>query len=66
MVVGVDGEIDGLTAPRLRAELLHARRDSGLRLLLVDVGNVQFLASVGLRALGDALHERTGRIRRCA
>jgi anti-sigma B factor antagonist len=64
VIVIVDGQVDGLTTPRLRAEL-----DAGFdrlrgRVLVVDLTNVSFFGSAGLGALADsaaeAVHHRGG------
>jgi anti-sigma B factor antagonist len=62
VVLTVSGEIDGLTAPRLRRALATAFGSLDGRLLVVDLTTVQFLGSPGLRALRDsaeeAMHQR--------
>jgi anti-sigma B factor antagonist len=62
VVITVDGQIDGLTAPRLRSVINNAFDGLDGRLLLIDLTNVEFLGSPGLRALTDtaseAVHQR--------
>ena len=50
LVVGVNGEIDLASAPKLREELLIALRRHGARLAL-DLGGVTFLDGAGINAL---------------
>lgn len=57
VMVTVDGEIDGLTAPRLRALLAEAFDRLDGRTLVVDLSEVQFLGSPGLRTLRDCALE---------
>jgi anti-anti-sigma factor len=50
LVVGVSGEIDIASAPKLRAELLGALRRHGTRLAL-DLGGVTFMDCAGVNVL---------------
>jgi anti-anti-sigma factor len=50
LVVGVSGEIDIASAPRLRDELLSALRRHGARLAL-DLGGVTFMDCAGVNVL---------------
>ena len=49
----VGGELDLATEPRVRRELLDALRDAPTR-LTIDLGDVTFIDSTGLRALLSA------------
>jgi anti-anti-sigma factor len=53
LVVGVSGEIDIASAPKLREELLGALRRHGARLAL-DLGGVTFMDCAGVNALLSA------------
>jgi len=53
-VVGVDGELDIYTAPRLREELVDLI-GAGRRRLIVDMDGVTFIDSTGLGVLIGAL-----------
>jgi anti-sigma B factor antagonist len=55
LVVGVSGEIDIASAPRLRDELLGAIRRHGARLAL-DLGGVTFMDCAGINVLLAARH----------
>jgi anti-sigma B factor antagonist len=57
VVLTVAGEVDGLTAPRLRTALADAFTRINGRPLVVDLSQVQFLGSAGLRALRDSADE---------
>lgn len=57
VVLGVDGEVDGLTAPRLRAAIDAAYDKLGSRPLVVDLTDVTFLGSPGLQVLLDSARE---------
>lgn len=57
LVVAVSGEVDGLTAPRLRAAMRDAFDRLAGRVLILDLTNVEFLGSPGLRTLLDSAHE---------
>ena len=50
LVVGVSGEVDIASAPKLREELLGALRRHGARLAL-DLGGVTFMDCAGINAL---------------
>ena len=62
VVLTVTAEIDGLTAPRLRHEMDAAFDVLDGRSLIVDLTEVQFLGSPGLRTLREsadiAVHKR--------
>jgi len=62
VVIVVEGEVDGLTTPRLRAAIGLAFERLDGRPLVVDLTNVRFLGSAGLRTLFDtaaeAVHHR--------
>ncbi len=63
-VIGVGGEIDVYTAPRLR-EKLDSVLDSEIASLCVDLTDVNFLDSTGLGVLVGAMkrvNERGGRL----
>jgi anti-sigma B factor antagonist len=53
----VDGAVDGLTAPRLRAAISDAFDRLDGRVLVLDLSEVTFLGSPGLRALFDSATE---------
>lgn len=57
LVVRVEGEIDGLTAPRLSSALADAYDRLAGRTLVLDLTQVRFLGSVGLRTLRDSARE---------
>jgi anti-sigma B factor antagonist len=57
VVLTVTGEIDGLTAARLRVALGEAFDGLDGRPLIVDLSQVQFLGSPGLRTLRDSAEE---------
>src|SRR5690242_8197049 len=57
VIISVEGAVDGLTAPRLRAVI-----DSGFdrlddRPLIVDLTTVQFFGSAGLRTLSESAEQ---------
>ncbi len=54
VVVQVVGEVDVYTAPRLKDKLLQVERDS-VHHIVVDLGQVGFIDSVGLGVLIGAL-----------
>jgi anti-sigma B factor antagonist len=54
IVVCADGEVDVLTAGRLRAAVDEALREAAGRPVVVDLTAVTFLGSHGLAALADA------------
>lgn len=53
VVVGVSGDVDMLTAGRLRESLAEAVRTAGAGPVIVDLSQVPFLDSSGIRALLD-------------
>jgi anti-sigma B factor antagonist len=53
----VDGAVDGLTAPRLRTAVAEAFDRLAGRALVLDLTEVTFLGSPGLRTLFDAASE---------
>ncbi len=55
-VVSVHGELDLATAPRLCA-CLHAARSNGVRGVLLDLSDLSFCDSQGLRALIEEQRE---------
>jgi anti-sigma B factor antagonist len=61
LILEVDGEIDGLTAPRLRDAVSKAFDRLDGKPLIIDLTAVRFLGSAGLRALfdiaGEAVHQ---------
>jgi anti-sigma B factor antagonist len=57
VVLAVDGEIDAMTAPRLRASVAEALRRLDGRPLVVDLTGVTFLGSPGLQVLLDCAGE---------
>ena len=57
VVLFVEGEIDGLTAPRLRGVIGAAFDRLNGRVLVLDLTKVQFLGSAGLRTLLDSAAE---------
>lgn len=57
VVLTVDGDVDGLTAPRLATAIANAFRELAGRALVLDLTNVRFLGSVGLRTLRDTARE---------
>ncbi len=56
VVVEVSGDVDMLTAGRLRAGLTEAVRLAGAGPVTVDLGRVPFLDSSGIQALLDGYH----------
>jgi anti-sigma B factor antagonist len=54
LVLTVDGDVDGLTAPRLSRAVSDAFRHLAGRPLVLDLTNVKFLGSSGLRTLRDS------------
>jgi anti-sigma B factor antagonist len=60
-VFGVEGDLDLSTAPRLCGRIDQAFKERGPR-VLVDLTNVEFCDSTGLRALFGAVQE--ARVRR--
>ncbi len=57
LILFLDGEIDGLTAPRLRAAIGDAFGRLNGRMLVLDLTEVRFLGSAGLRTLLDSAAE---------
>jgi anti-sigma B factor antagonist len=57
LILFLDGEIDGLTAPRMRAAIGEAFDQLAGRMLVLDLTEVRFLGSAGLRALLDSAAE---------
>jgi anti-sigma B factor antagonist len=54
VLVTAQGDIDGLTAPRLTAALARAFAGLGERLLVLDLTSIGFMGSAGLRTLTEA------------
>jgi anti-sigma B factor antagonist len=50
----VEGEVDVMTAPRLRAALFDALADDTARAVVLDLTRVDLLASAGLSAMSEA------------
>lgn len=61
VVVGVSGAIDGLTAPRLRSALGVALERFDDRPVILDLTEVRFLGSAGLRTLAESAEEASTR-----
>lgn len=57
VVVAVSGAVDILTAPRLRAALAVALERPDGRPVIVDLAEVQFLGSPGLRVLAESAEQ---------
>jgi anti-sigma B factor antagonist len=57
LILFIDGEIDGLTAPRMRAAIGAAFERLTGRMLVLDLTQVRFLGSAGLRTLLDSSAE---------
>lgn len=57
LLVVVSGEVDGLTAPRLRVAMRETFDRLAGRILVLDLADVQFLGSPGLRTLLDSARE---------
>jgi anti-sigma B factor antagonist len=57
LVLTVEGDVDGLTAPRLSTAVAEAFRALAGRALVLDLTHVRFLGSVGLRTLRDSARE---------
>jgi anti-sigma B factor antagonist len=57
LILTVEGDVDGLTAPRLTAAMADAFQALAGRPLVLDLTDVQFLGSTGLRLLRDSAHE---------
>ncbi|MFL6119334.1 anti-sigma factor antagonist [Actinophytocola sp.] len=61
LVLRVQGDIDGLTAHRLSSAIAEAFRVLMARTLVLDLTQVRFLGSVGLRTLRDSAREASVR-----
>ncbi len=57
VVLRVEGELDALTTPRLRAAITAAFAELDGRPLVIDLGRVTFLGSPALSLLLDSAHE---------
>lgn len=57
LILTVEGDVDGLTAPRLSRAVAAAFGNLAGRPLVLDLTNVKFLGSTGLRTLRDSAHE---------
>jgi anti-sigma B factor antagonist len=57
LIMTVEGDVDGLTAPRLSLAVADAFRVLAGRVLVLDLTNVRFLGSTGLRTLRDGTLE---------
>jgi anti-sigma B factor antagonist len=57
LILTVEGDVDGLTAPRLSTVVMDAFRVLAGRVLVLDLSKVAFLGSTGLRTLRDSAHE---------
>jgi anti-sigma B factor antagonist len=57
LILTVEGDVDGLTAPRLSSAIGEAFRALAGRTLVLDLTQVRFLGSVGLRTLRDSARE---------
>jgi anti-sigma B factor antagonist len=57
LVLRVEGDLDGLTAPRLTPAIADAFDKLSGRVLVLDLTKVRFLGSVGLRTLRDSARE---------
>ena len=55
-MIRIQGELDIATAPKLESVLLHAM-DSGAPSIVLDLGQVSFIDSMGLRVLVSAAKE---------
>lgn len=53
LILRISGDVDGLTAPRLTAAITNAFRVLAGRPLVLDLTDVQFLGSTGLRTLRE-------------
>ncbi|MGW5051874.1 anti-sigma factor antagonist [Actinokineospora sp. NPDC004072] len=61
IVLSVSGDIDVLTAPRLAAAVSTAFDRLGERLLVIDLSQVGFMGSTGLRVLRESATEAVER-----
>lgn len=57
LILTVDGDVDGLTAPRLARAITDAFAALAGRALVLDLTTVRFLGSTGLRTLRDSAQE---------
>lgn len=57
VVLTVIGSVDGLTAPRLRSAVTAAFENLDGRVLVIDLTDVRFFGSPGLRTLFDSAAE---------
>jgi len=57
LILHVEGDVDGLTAPRLTAAVTEAFDRLDGRLLVVDLAEVSFFGSTGLRTLRESAAE---------
>jgi anti-sigma B factor antagonist len=57
LILTVEGDIDGLTAPRLSSAVAAAFRALAGRVLVLDLSKVRFMGSTGLRTLRDSASE---------
>ncbi|TDV46078.1 anti-sigma factor antagonist [Actinophytocola oryzae] len=57
LILTVEGDVDGLTAPRLSTAVAEAFRGLAGRSLVLDLTRVRFIGSVGLRTLRDTARE---------
>jgi anti-sigma B factor antagonist len=60
VIITVEGSVDGLTAPRLRAAIAAAFDRLGDRPLIVDLTAVRFFGSAGLRTLSESAEQAAG------
>lgn len=61
IVVAVSGAVDVLTAPRLRSALAVALESLDDRPVVVDLRDVRFLGSPGLRALAESTEQASAK-----
>jgi anti-sigma B factor antagonist len=57
VILGLHGELDIAAAPQLGAEIARAQSESGSEAIVLDLADLQFIDSSGLRAILTA-HER--------
>jgi anti-sigma B factor antagonist len=60
VVLGLHGELDLLGAPMLEEEIAKAESEHAPSILVLDLGDLQFVDSAGLRVI-LAAHERSRR-----
>ncbi|MDE2836013.1 MAG: STAS domain-containing protein [Chloroflexota bacterium] len=68
LIVGVDGRVDGVSAPEFQAAIEGAIQPSD-QAVIVDMGGVQFIASAGLRVLlvvGRLLQKQNAKLVACS